>query len=107
MNIDGCRVAVTDADKRDIGREINRNVRTPDGYGFNSDVSEHGVTVVRPDHCCWPANIIHDGSEEVLRAFPESDGQMAPVSSAEPSSKTEQRLLIILMDARQLYHAAI
>jgi site-specific DNA-methyltransferase (adenine-specific) len=25
----------------------------------------------------WPANIIHDGSEEVLQAFPEAPGQMA------------------------------
>lgn len=27
----------------------------------------------------WPANIIHDGSEEVVAAFPDSDGQLAAV----------------------------
>ena len=27
----------------------------------------------------WPANVIHDGSEEVIAAFPESDGQLASV----------------------------
>jgi len=27
----------------------------------------------------WPANIVHDGSEEVLAAFPESNGQLAAV----------------------------
>ena len=36
----------------------------------------------------WPANIIHDGSEEVLAAFPDAGGQQAPVNGHEPSSKT-------------------
>jgi len=27
----------------------------------------------------WPANLIHDGSDEVLSLFPESPGQLAPV----------------------------
>ncbi len=34
----------------------------------------------------WPANLIHDGSDEVLQAFPEATGQKAPVTGAEPSS---------------------
>jgi site-specific DNA-methyltransferase (adenine-specific) len=33
----------------------------------------------------WPANIIHDGSEEVVAAFPESDGAQGIVSGREPS----------------------
>jgi site-specific DNA-methyltransferase (adenine-specific) len=36
----------------------------------------------------WPANIIHDGSEEVLRMFPDAEGQQGAVSGDEPSSKT-------------------
>lgn len=36
----------------------------------------------------WPANVLHDGSDEVIAAFPESDGQSAAVSGREPSSKT-------------------
>lgn len=36
----------------------------------------------------WPANVIHDGSEEVLRHFPESDGQQGDVKGTEPSSLT-------------------
>lgn len=33
----------------------------------------------------WPANVIHDGSEEVLAHFPESDGQQRPSSDADRS----------------------
>lgn len=36
----------------------------------------------------WPANVIHDGSEEVLRHFPNSDGQqrsVGPLDGAKPS----------------------
>jgi site-specific DNA-methyltransferase (adenine-specific) len=36
----------------------------------------------------WPANLIHDGSNEVLSAFPEAGGQQAAVTGREPSSKT-------------------
>jgi hypothetical protein len=61
LNIDGCRVGVgvlrsTGDGKRD---------RT-DGYGMQGGVvggSELGR---------WPANVIHDGSDEVVGAFPES-----------------------------------
>src|SRR5690606_41669097 len=34
----------------------------------------------------WPANIIHDGSEEVLAACPEAPGQQGVVTGYEPSS---------------------
>jgi site-specific DNA-methyltransferase (adenine-specific) len=33
----------------------------------------------------WPANIIHDGSEEVLAAFPNAKGQQGDVRGDEPS----------------------
>ena len=29
----------------------------------------------------WPANVIHDGSDEVLAAFPEAPGQLAPAKN--------------------------
>lgn len=29
----------------------------------------------------WPANLIHDGSDEVLAAFPEAKGQQGPISA--------------------------
>ena len=33
----------------------------------------------------WPANVIHDGSDEVLRCFPNAPGQQADVTGEEPS----------------------
>lgn len=36
----------------------------------------------------WPANLIHDGSDEVLAAFPQAPGQIADVSDTAPSAKT-------------------
>jgi hypothetical protein len=36
----------------------------------------------------WPANLVHDGSDEVVGLFPESNGQQGKVTGKEPSSKT-------------------
>ncbi|MCQ9146069.1 site-specific DNA-methyltransferase [Ochrobactrum sp. BTU2] len=37
----------------------------------------------------WPANLIHDGSAEVVALFPESKGAKAPVKGTEPSEPTK------------------
>ncbi|WP_333679935.1 DNA methyltransferase [Dyella sp.] len=34
----------------------------------------------------WPANVIHDGSEEVLEAFPDAPGQQCKVHGDEPTT---------------------
>lgn len=34
----------------------------------------------------WPANIIHDGSDEVLAGFPEAKGQQSAILGTEPST---------------------
>lgn len=36
----------------------------------------------------WPANVIHDGSDEVLAAFPDAKGQLGPSSTNPETSKT-------------------
>ena len=36
----------------------------------------------------WPANLMHDGSNEVIQLFPESKGQQGAVTGQEPSAKT-------------------
>lgn len=36
----------------------------------------------------WPANLIHDGSDEVLAAFPPAPGQIAPVKFCADERKT-------------------
>lgn len=37
----------------------------------------------------WPANLIHDGSEDVLASFPQAPGQMATASSSSSSRKNQ------------------
>ncbi len=66
LNIDACRVGVDDD-------EPNRR-NTPSAA--NADRSMFGVTghAGTLQQGRWPANIIHDGSDEVLAAFPQTEG---------------------------------
>jgi site-specific DNA-methyltransferase (adenine-specific) len=76
LNIDGCRVAGVAAafgNGRDFapgqdvsGTDRGRWTPTKDGR--------------------WPANIVHDGSAEVVAAFPAQAGAFAPVRGTEPSN---------------------
>lgn len=99
LNIDACRVPIDkDADASQI-RTMNRSVReVGDGWGM-STVSGDTPSVVRPDGR-WPANVIHDGSDEVVGAFPETKsggyppegGQRSQVSTyGKPTARGEQK----------------
>ncbi len=87
LNIDGCRVAVdVNADASQL-RTMQRSQRAgADGWGM-STVSGDTPQVVRADGR-WPANIIHDGSSDVVAAFPQAKGQQGALTGSEPSSKT-------------------
>ena len=83
LNIDGCRVLVDGEERAPI---------TGKG-GLPARHSEHApreAGVVAQPHALgrWPANLIHDGSDEVLAAFPGAPGQQAAESFTAPSSKT-------------------
>lgn len=81
LNIDGCRVA-HDEECRMMAPS-QANIANPSEKcrqaGRRTDVLE-----LKPEGR-WPANIVHDGSDEVLEVFPQSDGQMADVRGTEPS----------------------
>jgi site-specific DNA-methyltransferase (adenine-specific) len=77
MNIDGCRVDGPGAAKWD----------TPRGGIWSTD-SEANEALVRNDKGRWPANLVHDGSDEVVALFPDSDGQQGDVRGTEPSAPT-------------------
>jgi len=62
LNIEGCRVGTSKSVK---------------GTGFDANTGR------------WPANLIHDGSDEVLALFSDSKGQQGEVRGDEPSGKTE------------------
>jgi DNA modification methylase len=83
LNIDGCRIHTSD--------DLN-------GGGYNGALRHDGTeswryrnggagAFVQPKGR-WPANLVHDGSEEVLEAFPEAPGQQRAVTGEERSHRT-------------------
>lgn len=73
LNIDGCRVGA-EGGKRKAGPAKRESVSAY-GNGLNGG----GRTPI--DAGRWPANVIHDGSEEVLTGFPHSKDGVASSNS--------------------------
>ena len=69
LNIDGCRVEPTGESRERVG-EASQDRRYTDAGGTNF-AAKPGVRGGDPAGR-WPANLIHDGSEEVLTGFPSS-----------------------------------
>lgn len=78
LNIDGCRIG--DSGARNNGRTAGTNGI----YGHIGSTQPVDYGIGR-----WPANVIHDGSEEVLSAFPDAPGQIAEASTSADSRKTQ------------------
>lgn len=80
LNIDGCRVDGV----------VTSNPLVRNAPGFSSDgLANQGETGHgRVSNGRWPANVIHDGSDQVVAAFPIASGTVAHVRGSEPSSKT-------------------
>jgi len=88
LNIDGCRVETDEIRPKGsvrLGSENHSGIGTfletggsarSTGSGANHELGR------------WPANIIHDGSDEVLAAFPTAPGQIADASTSS-SRKTQ------------------
>jgi hypothetical protein len=74
INIDGCRVDLVSGIDDSQLRTMNRSVKSSDdGWGMNNNNSDT-PQVVSPQGR-FPANVITDGSDEVLNAFPDAKGQ--------------------------------
>lgn len=80
LNIDGCRVGtekeVPSGKPSQAGNRIYgaASLRTEDESGRNPNIGR------------WPANLIHDGSDEVVELFPVNAGASAPVKGSELSA---------------------
>lgn len=71
LNIDRCRVSVPDADREAVkGREYVAPADRVAYSGYAEDGSRKPIEYAAGGR--WPANLIHDGSDEVLAAFPKS-----------------------------------
>lgn len=92
LNIDRCRIPhASEADKKAAfpgGRVTSHGAGSLAGPGAAQNASRADFTAERNDAGRWPANLIHDGSDEVLAAFPQASGAVAPVRGTETSSKT-------------------
>jgi len=89
LNIDGCRI---EAEGETIDRGELDASYTPSAEGYTppnrSMMTHKPAERSGPANNLgrWPANIIHDGSEEVLAGFPREAGAFAPVRGTEPSN---------------------
>jgi site-specific DNA-methyltransferase (adenine-specific) len=83
INIDGCRVESGGEHMRGEVKSRGQN-----NWGATSGMFREGRGFVASDHAAgrWPANIIHDGSEEVLRAFPDSKSCSSPSKARSPGT---------------------
>ncbi|WP_223630162.1 DNA-methyltransferase [Pseudomonas atacamensis] len=79
LNIDRCRVTTGD----DTARISNGAIK---GGNFAAGGSAPGPIAGGHSDGRWPANLIHDGSAEVVALFPTQAGAAAPVTGNEPTA---------------------
>jgi DNA modification methylase len=79
LNIDGCRVEHVTVEGGNLALNPHLRAHINGGNGGNIIAHEDERRVVTP-HASgrWPANLIHDGSDEVVRLFPETTSGGGP-----------------------------
>ncbi len=93
LNIDACRIAgeSPSIDRRESAASSGNSPGRPGEYGHTlQDRTTHErYTQARAGEQLgrWPANLLHDGSEEVLAGFPDAPGAECDVTGDEPSGK--------------------
>ena len=81
LNIDGCRIPLNGDYKC---KPNGRPSLTDLGDNYDPAKANQPDTVGR-----WPANVIHDGSEEVLASFPDAPGQLAKAAEGDDRRKDQ------------------
>lgn len=86
LNIDGCRVAHVTVEGGNLALNPHLRESISGGNGGNIFPSEADRRVVTPSPLGrHPANLLHDGSPEVVAMFPDSKGQQARSTDANRS----------------------
>jgi hypothetical protein len=88
LNIDGCRVATDGEQPKGSGDRRGGDIYAQDEWTRTKMTNGGNVT---PSLGRWPANVIHDGSEEVVGAFPDAPGQQRAVGPYGPRDQFEPR----------------
>lgn len=83
LNIDACRIETSDNLNGGAYSGGLKDLGAASSYATGVNAGEFVQPTGR-----WPANLIHDGSDEVLAAFPQAPGQLADESHTAPSAKT-------------------
>ncbi|WNW10092.1 DNA methyltransferase [Pseudomonas sp. DTU_2021_1001937_2_SI_NGA_ILE_001] len=86
INIDACRVEAVDAER--LAKHWDRET-TIDMRGGNFVGGRSGGVLQTTEASAlgrWPANLVHDGSPEVVAMFPAEAGASAPVKGSEPTA---------------------
>ena len=89
INIDACRVPTED-DLNGGRYSHNRDVDSSDQWNGGRMTNYSGKYAVSKNEYVqpegrFPANLAHDGSDEVVSLFPQSNGQQGKVAGTEPS----------------------
>ena len=81
INIDACRVPTVDSISTHSASKLSQDSQLVYGtYGEKETHQTSGQKLGR-----FPANLVHDGSDEVVALFPDSKGQAGAVRGDEPS----------------------
>jgi hypothetical protein len=70
INVDGCRVAASDGYEKAWDRLVSTNIGAQGG-AYISEGVQHTVDLSqnKPDGGRWPANVLHDGSDEATEGL--------------------------------------
>jgi DNA modification methylase len=85
LNIDGCRIEAPDAKEHFSEIAGSRYVGTTYNGGKSSEAEPRLTSATSAGR--WPANICHDGSEEVVGAFPDVHGAGAACGDKWPRAE--------------------
>lgn len=85
-NIEACRVG--DEDTRSPTYRMTSAGLGGQGYGTGQQDYTKTGALAGSECGRWPANVIHDGSDAVVSAFPDAPGARGDVTGDEPSSAT-------------------
>jgi DNA modification methylase len=85
INIDACRLQGDGGEVRDGELSQDRRYTTTGSTNFALKPGPRGGA---PEGR-WPANVIHDGSEEVVSQFPDAPGQLCP---SDDGQRTQQNV---------------